>query len=52
MVDALYFGAAWVGSRWAQRTQALHVLSQAYLNLSPENRAALVELALPKVEKR
>jgi hypothetical protein len=47
---ALYFGAAWLGVRWGERTQAIHVLSQAYRDLSPENRAALVELAMPKLE--
>jgi hypothetical protein len=50
--SSLFFGAAWIGVRWAQRTQALHVLHRAYRNLSPENRDALVELALPKVEPR
>ena len=49
---ALYFCAAWIGVRWARRTQALHVLARAYRNLSPENRAALVELAMPKVEPK
>jgi hypothetical protein len=27
------------------------VLSQAYRDLSPENRAALVDLAMPKLER-
>jgi hypothetical protein len=50
IVNIFYFGAAWIGVRWGERTQALHVLSQAYRDLSPQNRAALVELAMPNVE--
>jgi hypothetical protein len=51
ILNVLYFGAVWVGVRWAQRTQALYVLAEAYRDLSPENRSALVELALPRVSR-
>lgn len=51
ILNVLYLGAVWVGVRWARRNQALHVLGQAYRDLSPENRAALVELALPRVSR-